>query len=138
MIRQGDVYWVDLGEPSDSGPGYVHPHVVVQNDLFNRSRLGTVVVCALTSNLARAQSPGNVLLEPGEANLPKRGVMNVTQIFTVDKRDLVERIGTLSAERVGQILEGIRLGMETREVRGQVSSTPPPRSAAWPRTSPAE
>ena len=88
VIRQGDVYWVDLGDPSGSGPGYVHPHVVVQNDVFNKSRLNTVVVCALTSNLHRAEIPGNVLLAEGEANLPKPSVVNVTQLFTVDKRDL--------------------------------------------------
>jgi mRNA-degrading endonuclease toxin of MazEF toxin-antitoxin module len=81
--RQGDVYWIDLGAPSGSGPGYRHPHVVIQNNVFNRSRINTVVVCALTSNLRRAQAPGNVLLEVGEANLPKQSVVNVSQIFTV-------------------------------------------------------
>ncbi|MBV8200431.1 MAG: type II toxin-antitoxin system PemK/MazF family toxin [Acidobacteria bacterium] len=58
VIRQGDVYWVDLGPPRRSGPGYLHPHVVVQNDLFNHSRIGTVVVCAITSNLARGEARG--------------------------------------------------------------------------------
>ncbi|MGE5598412.1 MAG: type II toxin-antitoxin system PemK/MazF family toxin [Bacteroidota bacterium] len=116
VIKQGDVYWMDLGEPSGSGPGYVHPHVVVQNNLFNRSRLNTVVVCALTSNLRRAEVPGNVALAQGEANLPKPSVVVVSQLFTVDKRDLVEYIGTLSEERVRRILEGIRLVLEPRDV----------------------
>lgn len=117
MIRQGEVYWVDLGAPSGSAPGLLHPHVVVQNDLFNRSRLRSVVVCALTSNLRRADSPGNILLDDGEAGLPRRSVVNVTQLFTVDKEDLVERIGTLSPIRVREILAGIDLVLDPRDVR---------------------
>jgi mRNA interferase MazF len=116
VINQGDVFWVDLGEPSGSGPGYRHPHVVIQNNVFNRSRIHTVVVCVLTSNLKRAQAPGNVLLEKGEASLPDRSVVNVSQIFTVDKRDLVEKIGELSRQRVRQILDGIRLLTEPRDI----------------------
>lgn len=67
VIRQGEVFWIDLGEPRGSAPGYRHPHVVVQNNLFNQSRINTSVVCAITSNLARATAPGNVLLRKGEA-----------------------------------------------------------------------
>ena len=118
VINQGDVFWVELGEPSGSAPGYRHPHVVVQNNLFNRSRINTVVVCALTSNLERAKAPGNVLLSKGEANLPKRSVVNISQIVTVDKSDLVERIGTLSPMRMQEILDGIQLLMMPREVEG--------------------
>ncbi len=112
VIEQGDVYWINLGEPSGSGPGYRHPHVVVQNDAFNRSRINTVVVCALTSRLDRARMPGNVLLDAMEADLPKQSVVNVSQIFTVDKADLGERIGALSAERVREIVAGIALLLE--------------------------
>lgn len=116
MIRQGDVYWVDLGRPRGSGPGFRHPHVVVQSDLFNRSRLNTTVVCVITSNLARAEAPGNVLLSQGEANLPKKSVVNVTQLFTVDKSQLVEKVGTLPAHRVGEILDGIALVLQPRDI----------------------
>ena len=116
MIRQGDIYWVDLGEPIGSEPGFRHPHVVVQNDVFNGSRIHTVVVCALTSNLQRAEAPGNVLLKPGEANLPKQSIVNVSQIFTVDKRQLEEKIGSLSTLRVREILDGIRLVLEPRSL----------------------
>ena len=116
MIRQGEVYWVDLGEPSGSGPGYRHPHAVVQNDLFNRSRIPTTVVCALTSNLARASSPGNILLNDGEANLPKASVVNVSQPYTVDQADLVEKIGTLSAPRLQDVLDGLHLVLDPRAV----------------------
>ena len=116
VIQQGDVFWVDLGEPVGSAPGYRHPHVVIQNNLFNQSRIHTVVVCALTSNLKRAGAPGNVLLQEGDAGLPKQSVVVVSQLFTVDKSQLDEYIGTLSAKRVRQILEGIKLLTEPREV----------------------
>lgn len=116
VIRQGDIFWIDLEEPTGSGPGYRHPHVVVQNNLFNQSRIHTVVVCALSSNLKRAEAPGNVLLDLAEANLPKQSVVLISQIFTVDKAQLVEYIGTLSTRRVIQILEGIRLLTEPRDI----------------------
>ena len=117
VIKQGDIWWIDLEEPSGSRPGYRHPHVVIQNNLFNHSRINTVVVCSLTSNLKRAESPGNLILEKGEANLPKTSMVNVSQIFTVDKSDLAEKIGSLSSVRVVQILEGINLLLEPRVVR---------------------
>jgi len=116
VINQGDIFWVDLDDPVGSEPGYRHPHVVIQNNVFNRSRLNTVVVCALTSNLKRATAPGNVLLEPKEANLLKQSVVVVSQIFTVDKTQLGEYIGGLSNKRVRQILDGLRLLTEPREV----------------------
>jgi mRNA interferase MazF len=116
VINQGDVFWVDLGTPSGSAPGYRHPHVVVQNNLFNKSRINTVVLCVITSNLKRANAPGNVLLLPGEANLPKQSVVNVSQIFTTDKSDLVEKIGTLSHQRLSEVLDGIYLLIQPREI----------------------
>ncbi len=119
MIRQGDLFWVDLGEPSGSGPGLRRPFVVVQNDLFNRSRLATVIMCALTSNLRRAEAPGNVLLAQGEGNLSKDSVVNVTQLFTIDKGELTDRIGRLGNDRVADILRGIRLVLDPRRTPGQ-------------------
>jgi mRNA interferase MazF len=116
VINQGDIFWIDLDEPTGSGPGYLHPHVVIQNNVFNRSRINTVVVCALTSNLHRANAPGNVLLESGETGLPKQSVVVVSQIFTADKSQLGEHIGTLSKKRVRQILEGVKLLTEPREI----------------------
>ena len=103
-IHRGDVYWI---APEDARP-YSHPHVVVQDDVFNQSRIATVVVCALTSNLEKATEPGNVLLDPGEANLPAQSVVVVSQIDSVEKSRLGERIGALSAERVDQIVAGLR------------------------------
>ena len=116
MIHQGDIFWIDLGEPSASEPGFRHPHVVIQNNLFNESRLNTVIVCSLSSNLRRAQVPGNILLDNNEANLPKQSVVLVTQVFTVDKSQLVEYIGSVSPRRLRQILDGIRLVTEPREL----------------------
>ena len=116
MINQGDVFWLDLGEPSGSGPGYLHPHVVIQNNVFNHSRISTVVVCVITSNLRRARMPGNVLLDEGEGNLPKQSVVNVSQIYTVNKLDLLDRMGTLEQERVREILDGVHLLIEPRDL----------------------
>ncbi len=117
VINQGDVFWLDLGNPVGSAPGYRRPHVVIQNNVFNRSRINTVVVCALTSNTRRATAPGNVLLKEGEANLPRQSVVVISQIITADKSQLDEYIGTLSSERVRQILDGIKLLTEPREVK---------------------
>ncbi len=114
VIQQGDIYWVDLGEPSGSEPGYRHPHIVLQNDVFNTSLINTVVVCSLTSNLKRAESPGNVLLKKGEAGLSKASVVNISQLYTLNKSDLTEKIGTVSAERMQEVIEGVQLLIKRR------------------------
>lgn len=114
VINQGDVFWVKLGIPSGSSPGFRHPYVVVQNNAFNKSKINTVVVCALTSNLKRAEAPGNVLLERGEANLKKKSVVNISQIYTVDKKDLSEKIGSVSPKRTEQIINGVKFLLEPR------------------------
>ncbi len=116
MVRQGEIYWIDLYDPEGSEPRYRHPHIVIQNNVYNASRIDTVVVCALTSNLDRAKAPGNVLLNKGEAHLPKKSVVNISQIFTVNKSDLVDKIGNVSEKRMAEVLEGIRLITEPREV----------------------
>ena len=107
-INRGDVFWIGPDDSRGPVPRYSHPHVVVQDDVFNHSRITTVVVCALTSNLHRANEPGNVLLEVGEGNLPEQSVVVVSQIASVDKARLGERIGSLSAARVEEILAGLR------------------------------
>lgn len=88
---------------------------MIQNNILNRSRIQTVIVCALTTNLRRASAIGNVLLELGEANLPEQSVVNVSQIFTVDKALLVEQVGTLSRQRVLEILAGLTLIINPQE-----------------------
>jgi mRNA interferase MazF len=107
-INRGDLFWIEADETRGSIPGSPHPHVVIQDDVFNRSRISTVIVCALTSNLKRATEPGNLLLEIGEGNLSKQSVVVVSQVSSVYKSRLGERIGALSDERVEQILAGMR------------------------------
>lgn len=107
-INRGDVFWMAADDSRGPAPSYAHPHVVVQDDVFNHSRITSVVVCALTTNLHRANEPGNVLLDPGEGNLPRQSVVVVSQISSVDKARLGERIGSLSDARVEQILAGLR------------------------------
>ncbi|WP_074313710.1 type II toxin-antitoxin system PemK/MazF family toxin [Singulisphaera sp. GP187] len=107
-INRGDVFWIGPDDSRGPGSSYTHPNVVVQEDIFNHSRITTVVVCGLTSNLHRASEPGNVLLDVGEANLPTQSVVVVAQVSSVDKARLGERIGTLSDTRVEQILDGLR------------------------------
>ena len=108
IINQGDIYWTPLEESDGVDAGYIHPHVVIQDDILNRSRIKTVVVCALTTNIKRAKAPGNVLLDAGEANLPRQSVVIVSQVSTVNKTQMGEYIGTLTSERISQILAGMR------------------------------
>ena len=107
-INRGDVFWLGPDDSRGPVPSYSHPHVVVQEDVFNHSRIATVVVCALTSNLHRANEPGNVLLEVGEGDLLKQSFVVMSQVTSVDKARLGERIGSLSDTRVEQILAGPR------------------------------
>jgi mRNA interferase MazF len=119
IVNQGDIYWVQLEEPSGSERGHTHPHVVIQDNVINRSRINTVVVCALTTNSKRANAPGNILLEAGEANLPKQSIVVVSQVSTVNKAQLGEYIGSLTKQRISQILAGMRflqLMAEHREI----------------------
>jgi mRNA interferase MazF len=108
IINRGDIFWIAPDESRGSVPGQPHPHVVVQDDVFNNSRISTVIVCALTTNLNRANEPGNVLLEPGEGNLSRQSVAVVSQVSSLYKFRLGEYIGTLSSDRIDQILSGMR------------------------------
>ncbi len=103
---RGELYWLVV--PRDGSVNRPHPHVVVQDDVFNRSRIETVVVCALTTNLRRASEPGNVLLDEGEGDLPLQSLVMVSQISVVQKEACRDRIGQLGQERVEAILAGLR------------------------------
>src|SRR4028119_103480 len=105
-INRGDLFWVGQDDQRGPVPGY--PPVLVQDDAFNPSRTTTVAVCPPTSNLRRANGPGNVLLEAGEGNLPKRRVVVVSQVSSIEKASLGERIGSLPDARMEQILAGLR------------------------------
>jgi len=107
VISHGDVWWADLAGPPGSGPGSRRPVVVVQGDALNRSRIATVVCVPLTSNLKWADAPGNVQLAPRLTGLSKESVANVSQIVTLDKSLLTERIGKLPQAKLGLILSGI-------------------------------
>ena len=107
-IRRSDIFWLAPDDARGPAPSYAHPYVVVQADVFNHSRISTVVVCALTSNLSKASEPGNVLLDPGEGDLPKRSAVVVSQICSVEKSRLGARIGALSEARVEEIIAGLR------------------------------
>jgi mRNA interferase MazF len=111
-VRQGQVFWLDFGPLAGSAAADRHPCVVVQNDVFNRSAIATTVVCLITSNLTRARAPGNVLLKKVEAGLSKPSVVNVSQILTVDKTDLVEYAGQLSASSAAAVRDGLHLLFE--------------------------
>ena len=108
-IRQGDVFWYDFGPARGSAPADRRPCVIVQNDTYNRSLIGRTLVCAITSNLARANDPGNVMLEVGEAGLPEASVVNITLIMTVYKAQLLERIGRVNPATMQEIRAGIHL-----------------------------
>jgi mRNA interferase MazF len=108
-ILQGDVYWFDFGPGLGSSPAERHPCVVVQSNVFNRSRIATTVVCLITSNMTRATAPGNVALKKGDARLPKPSVVNVSQAVTVDKSELNERVGRLPRAALQSVLEGLQL-----------------------------
>jgi mRNA interferase MazF len=129
VITQGDIFWLDLGPPEGSEPGFRRPFVVVQNDVFNASRIRTTVVCAITSNRARAKSPGNVSLREGEANLSQPSVVNVSQVVTVDKSVLKEKIGTLTRRRVREVVAGLGLLLRPRELPGTPGHEQGPRSS---------
>jgi mRNA interferase MazF len=106
-VSQGDVCWAELGEPEGSGPGFRRPVVVVQGEALNRSRIATVVCVALTSNMKWSAAPGNVTLPAAATGLPKDSVANVSQIVTVDKAELTERVGKLARAKLELVLSGI-------------------------------
>ncbi len=111
VIKRGDIWWASLPEPSGSMPGYRRPIVIVQSDSFNRSRINTVLAVVITSNLRLANAPGNIFLSAGSTGLSKDSVANVSQIITVDKSFLMERVGGLTSEQMQRLEEGLRLVM---------------------------
>lgn len=107
VIAQGDVCWADLPDPAGSGPGFRRPVLVVQGDSFNRSRIATIVCVPLTSNLKWAEAPGNVLLPRRSSGLSKDSVANVSQIVTLDRTLLTERVGRISKRQMGVVFAGV-------------------------------
>ena len=112
VIHQGEVYWVSFLAARGSEPWGRRPALILQHDRFNLSRLNTAVVLAITSNLRYATLPGNVRLRKGDANLPRPCVINVTQIQTIDRAYLREKIGAVSHRLLRRVWEGVRLVLE--------------------------
>lgn len=107
-MQRGEVWWADLPAPAGSGPGYRRPVLVVQSEPFNRSQIRSVVVVILTSNLDLARAPGNVRVPRGSAGLPKESVANVSQLFTVDRSLLTQRLGRLPSALLDEVDDGLR------------------------------
>ena len=111
VIRKGSIYWVNFSPGKGSEPIGRRPGLVIQNDILNDSNLNTVIMLAITSTMKFGELPGNVVLKKGEANMPKKCVINVTQIKSVDKKSIKEKIGTLSKQRIDEVHEGLKLVM---------------------------
>lgn len=111
VIQRGAIYWADLGAVASRAPAKRRPVLVVQSDAFNRSRLGTVVVVAITSNTDLAAYPGNVFLPATLSNLPRDSVVNVTALATLDREDLDERIGKVPGTLMSDVNAGMRLAL---------------------------
>jgi mRNA interferase MazF len=108
-MKRGELWWASLPAPTGSGPGYRRPVLIVQSDPFNRSRIGTIVVAAVTSNLALADAPGNVRLQRTDSGLSKASVVNVSQVVTLDRALLTQRVRALPASMMRKVDEGLRL-----------------------------
>ena len=108
-MKRGEVWWVDFGVPVGSEPGWQRPAVVVSSDLFNRSRIATVLVAPVTSTMQRAEAPGNVAMPAGAAGLPKPSVVNVSSLNVIDRSRLIERSGAVTADVMTDIDDGLRL-----------------------------
>ena len=109
VIRKGSIYWVDFSPGKGSEPIGRRPGLVVQNDILNDSNLNTVIMLAITSTMKFGELPGNVVLKKGDANVPKKCVINVTQIKSVDKKSIKEKIGTLPKKRMDEVHGGLKL-----------------------------
>lgn len=108
-MKRGEVWWASLPPPAGSGPGFRRPVLVVQSDPFNASRVATVIVAVVTSNLALADAPGNVRVSRSDSGLSKTSVVNVSQLLTLDRKLLTQRVRALPAATLRSVDEGLRL-----------------------------
>jgi len=109
VTKRGEIWWAVLPEPAGSGPGYKRPVLIIQSDEFNNSKINTIIAAVITSNIRLAAAPGNVLLTPNKSKLSKKSVVNVSQIITIDKSFLSEKVHTLSNEIIAQVDEGLKI-----------------------------
>lgn len=109
VVERGEIWWADLGEPRGSSPGFHRPVLIIQSDFFNKTRINTLIVAIITTNSRLAEMPGNILLSKRASGLKKESVVNSSQIFTVDRTDLLEYIETISERKMEQVDNGLRL-----------------------------
>ena len=112
MVTRGDLWWAELPDPVGAGPGFRRPVAVVQADRFNQSRIRTVVVVPVTSNLARGADPGNVILPAGDTGLPRDSVAVVSQVYSADRDTFIDLAGRLSRDLMDEIDDGLRLALD--------------------------
>lgn len=108
-MNRGEVWWASLEPPKGSGPGYRRPVLIVQANSFNKSAIATVLVVVITSNLALAQAPGNIRISKSDSGLSKASVVNVSQVLTIDRQILTERVGTLPSRIMIRVNEGLKM-----------------------------
>jgi mRNA interferase MazF len=111
-VLKGEIWWADVGEPTGSAPGFVRPVVIVSSDRFNRSVIATVVVAIMTSNMAAAAHPGNLAISKRASGLPRASVVNVSQLLTLDREQLTERVGRLDGPHMQKLADGLRLVLD--------------------------
>ena len=108
-MERGEIWWADLGAAEGSSPGYRRPLLIVQSDAFNRSKIATTIAVVLSSNLRLADAPGNVLVPAADSGLRKDSVANVSQVITIDKSALSERVTRLPSRYMRAVVEGLKL-----------------------------
>ena len=112
VIKRGQIWWAELPEPMGSGPGYRRPLLIIQSNNFNKSKINTIIAAVITSNIRLSAAPGNILLSTQKSKLPKESVINVSQLITIDKSFLTEKVNTLSNSIMANVDEGVRLVLQ--------------------------
>jgi mRNA interferase MazF len=109
MVNRGEIWWAELSEPKKSEPGYKRPLVIIQSNSFNKSNINTTICAVITSNLKLADAPGNIILNPKTSGLPKDSVINISQIITIDKSFLIEKVGELTNKQINRLENSLKL-----------------------------
>ena len=112
VIKRGQIWWAELPEPLGSGPGYRRPLLIIQSNDFNKSKINTIIAAVITSNIRLSVAPGNILLSTKKSKLSKESVVNVSQLITIDKSFLTEKVNTLSSSIMANVDEGVRLVLQ--------------------------
>ena len=92
-----------------SRPAGRRPALVVQADAYDRARLSTVVVLAITSHTGAAVHPGNVFLPASLSGLPRDSVITATAVSAIDRSEREDRVGTAPSGIVREVDARLRL-----------------------------